>query len=127
MERRLRRRPERELARDVWAATYLLLGLRYDLDFARILLQGVLRMRESVTYQAVVEEGELKEARKMLLLIGKKLLGTPDPSTRAAVNSLEDLAHLEGLAKRAFDVHSWQELLGQPAPRRRNGRRKNHP
>jgi predicted transposase YdaD len=122
MEQRLRRRPERELARDVWTATYLLLGLRYDLELARILLQRVLRMKESVTYQAVVEEGRIEEARRALLLVGKELLGKPDAATKGAINALEDVAQLEELMRRAAHVGSWQELLGRPTPRRR-GRR----
>jgi predicted transposase YdaD len=128
MERRLRCQPERELAADIWAATYVLLGLRYSQEIAGVLLRGVLAMKESVTYQAIVEEGKVEgrteEARKNLLLAGKELLGKPDAATRAVINGMTDLQQLEGLLQRACHVQSWQELLGTPTARRRNGSRR---
>ena len=45
------------LAPDLWAATYVLLGLKYSNEFASLVLQGVLTMKESVTYQAIIAEG----------------------------------------------------------------------
>jgi hypothetical protein len=39
--------------------------------------KALLNMRESVTYQAILEEGRLEEARKMLLLQGRDRLGEP--------------------------------------------------
>ena len=65
----------RRLAPDVWQATYILMGLRYPIEVARRLLQGVMSMRESVTYQAIVQEGALAEARKMTLLVGERYFG----------------------------------------------------
>src|SRR5205807_1262841 len=40
-------------ARELWAATYILLGLRYSPEMADALLQGVISMEESTTYQAI--------------------------------------------------------------------------
>ena len=80
-------------------------------------------MKESVTYQAIVEEGEIKEARKALLLVGRELLGKPDAATTAAVNALGAVAQLEELMRRAVHAQSWSELLGIPAPRRTRRRR----
>jgi predicted transposase YdaD len=122
MEQRLRRE-QRARAADVWAATRVLLGLRYSDEFVRLLLQRVLGMKESVTYQAIVAEGALEEAQKMLLLVGSKPFGPPDRATRAAVQAIGDVQKLEELVQRVFDVASWQELLGQPAPRRRRSGR----
>jgi predicted transposase YdaD len=53
------------------------MGLRYERAVIQKLLQGVLTMKESVTYQAIIEEGEAKgeakgkteEARKLLRLL----------------------------------------------------------
>jgi hypothetical protein len=80
-------------------------------------------MKESVTYQAVLEEGELKAARKAVLLVGRERLGEPDASSAAAINALADVPRLEELLRRAVHVSSWQELLGTPVPRRRGRRR----
>src|SRR5262249_50780074 len=44
-------------AADVWAATYVLVGLRYSADFAHALFEEVLGMEESATYQAIVRRG----------------------------------------------------------------------
>jgi flagellar biosynthesis/type III secretory pathway protein FliH len=41
----------------LWAATYILLGLRYSADLAAELLRGVVAMKESTTYQAILREG----------------------------------------------------------------------
>jgi hypothetical protein len=101
-----------------------LLGLRYSPEIARVLMRGVVGMKESTTYQAILEEGELKEARKILLLIGPGSLREPDAATVAAINALENLEALERMIRRLSQVHSWQELLGTPAPRRRTGRRR---
>jgi predicted transposase YdaD len=131
MDRRLRRRAERAPAPDIWAATYFLLGLRYSREVARVLLRGVLTMKESVTYQAVLEEGEalgaLKASQKYLLLVGQGLLGKPDAATVAAVNALTDIKVVEDLLQRLAQVHSWEELLGTPVPRRRSRRRRTNP
>src|SRR5262249_33102802 len=44
-------------ARELWVATRILLGLRYPEEFVAKLLQGARNMKESSTYQAIVEEG----------------------------------------------------------------------
>ena len=44
----------------LWTAADVLMGLRYPRPLVAQLLQGVHGMKESVTYQAIVEEGEIK-------------------------------------------------------------------
>ncbi len=68
-------------------------------------------MKESSTYQAILDEGRAEEARKVLLLVGGKQFGPPDAQTRAAIDAITDLVRLEGLMERSFDVASWEELL----------------
>jgi predicted transposase YdaD len=123
MQKRLRRRAERAVARDIWAATFILLGLRYSPEISRALLRGVVGMKESTTYQAILEEGRLEGARKMLLLVGRERLGEPDATSAAAINAMTDVEQLHNLGRQAMHVSSWQELLGTPAPRRRGRRR----
>lgn len=127
MKERLSRERRRQLAKDLWAATYVLLGLRYTDAFADLLFQEVLGMEESTTYQAIARKERLAEARQMLLRQGRKLFGPPDDATAAALNAIGDVEKLEELGERILDVGSWQELL-QPSGRRRgNGRRKSDP
>jgi hypothetical protein len=123
MKERLSRERRRRRVADLWAATYVLLGLRYSDAFADMLFQEVLTMEESTTYQAIVRKSRLAEARKLVFLIGEDHLGPPSDAVTAAINGLQDLEQLEQLVKRAPHVASWQELLGTPPRRRRNGRR----
>jgi predicted transposase YdaD len=106
-------------ARDVWAATYVLLGLRYSDEFAHALFQEVLGMEQSATYQAIVRRGRAEEARRMLLLQGEAKFGPPDDATRAALERTEDVARLEDLGVRLMSSSSWEELLPRPPRRRR--------
>jgi predicted transposase YdaD len=114
---------ERRRAEDLWAATYVLLGLRYSDAFADLLFQEVLGMEESTTYQAIVRKSRLAEARQILFRLGRKRFGADDESTMAALNAIEDVQRLEELTERVYDVGSWQELLQPSRSRRRSGHR----
>jgi predicted transposase YdaD len=105
-------KPPRRAA-DVWAATYVLLGLRYAEEFARSLFEEVLGMEQSTTYQAIVRRGRAEEARRMLLLQGEAKFGPPDEATRAALEQISDLAQLEALGVRLMNAGSWPKLLGK--------------
>ena len=122
--RRLRVRRHRALAPALWGATYILLGLRYSAEVAGELLRGVMAMKESTTYQAILQEGRqegaLAEARRMLLLAAQHHLGAPDAAAQAALERIQEVERLEELMTRVAGAASWQELLA-PSPRRRNG------
>ena len=111
-------------AADVWAATYVLLGLRYSDEFAHALFEEVLGMEQSATYQAIVRRGRAQGERRLLLLQGETKFGPPDVAVRAALESIDDLARLEKLGVRLMSAASWQELLPAQGQRRRNGRRR---
>jgi predicted transposase YdaD len=108
------------------------MGMRYEEALIQTLLQGVSIMKESVTYQAILEEGkaegkaegEAKEARKILLLLGRDQFGEPSAIVRAALDGLTDVDRLEELTMRLKHAASWQELLDVPVPRRRSPRKK---
>jgi predicted transposase YdaD len=131
MERRLSDRRERRQAQVVLGASYILLGLRYSPALAAQLFRGVVSMKESSTYQAILEEGRAEgrtegavvEAKKLLRLLGDDAFGLPDLRTAARIERLKDLPQLEELLRRVRTAGNWQELLSQPAPRRRGGRR----
>jgi hypothetical protein len=135
MGRRLSGRRARRQAPTVWGAAYILAGLRYSPALAEQLFRGVLSMKESSTYQAILEEGRAEgraegavaEAKKLLRLQGDEAFGPPDAATAAAIEQLTDLARLEGLIKRMRRAESWQDLLSQPTARRRGGRRRQAP
>jgi hypothetical protein len=85
-------------------------------------------MKESSTYQAILEEGRAEgavaEARKLLQVFADRAFGPPDARTAAAIERIDDLARLEELCGRLPAAGSWHELLGQPAPGRRGGRQR---
>ena len=130
METRLRGRAVRRVAGQLWAATYILLGLRHSPAAALALLQGVVSMKESSTYQAILQEGlreglqeglaegAVTEARKLLLRLGTKKLGRPSARTQAALAKIADVDRLETLIERLETVENWHALLAQaPAGR----------
>jgi predicted transposase YdaD len=135
MKERLTSRVARPLARDLWAATFVLLGLRHTSEMAAVLLRGVVTMKESTTYQMIVEEGRalgLVEGRRegtvqalrgVVRRLGESRLGPPDKEAQAALDGISDPARLEELTLRVLTATSWRELLGLPGPRRRSRRR----
>jgi predicted transposase YdaD len=130
MDQRLRHPRERKHASTVWAAAYFLSGLRYSPQLAASLFQRVVSMKESSTYQAILEEGRnegrvegqsegaLAEAKKLLRRLGEKALGTPDVRTVKSIEKLNDVNRLEELCERASTARSLQELLGSSTIRR---------
>jgi predicted transposase YdaD len=124
MKQRLDREMPPEQAAELWSAAYILMGLRYDRALIQTLLQGVVTMKESVTYQAIIEEGEAREARKMVLLMGRTRFGEPPPEAVAALDALTDVTRLEELGVRLLQASSWHELLGLSGPGRRSRGRK---
>lgn len=124
MEQRLSQRRARGQAPLVWASSFILLGLRYSPPLAAQLFRGVLSMKESSTYQLILEEGRtegrnegaLAEAKKVSRLLGEEAFGPPDARITAHIERLNDLTRLEDLLKRMVTAGSWQELFAQPAP-----------
>lgn len=135
MEERLSSRRGRKQAPLVWGAAYILLGLRYSPALAAQLFRGVVSMKESSTYQAILEEGRaegqrqgaLAEAKKLLRLQGNKIFGAPDSRTAATLERINDLPQLEDLLERLPAATSWQELLGPLVAGSRKGRRRHAP
>ncbi|MCC7372503.1 MAG: Rpn family recombination-promoting nuclease/putative transposase [Chloroflexi bacterium] len=124
-ERFSRESPSPSLTDELWAATLLMMGVRYTEEQIRGLSERVQRMRESVTYQMIVNEGiergieqgiergEVRGARRILLGLGTHKFGPPDPETSEALERIEDVAALEQLAEGVLDASSWPELLAR--------------
>ena len=106
------------MIKTLWLATKILTSLRYQGEQIRGLIEGIATMilgirgiEESWVYQDILAEGELKEARNILLSLGRKKLGQPDEQVLARVAGLGDLEHLNLLIDRLLDASSWEELL----------------
>lgn len=124
MEHRIAADASQREADDLWAATYVLLGLTHSREFAAEIMRRVLSMKDSVTYQAIIEEGEVLGARMILLDQGSLRFGPPDEAARATLLSLNKPGQLKKLGRRLLEVSSWEELLATPRPRRSGGRRR---
>jgi hypothetical protein len=128
MEQRLSRRHSKKQAEAVWDVVYLVLGVLYSKDVVDQLFRGVRSMKESSTYQGILEEGRsegraegaLSEAKKVLRLQGDALFGPPDSRITRLIERLDDVAQVEDLLKRVPAVQSWQELFAEASPRRRS-------
>lgn len=124
MEDRLAAETSPEERKDLWADTFVLLGLRYSRESVAQLFRGIPAMRESDTYQAILEEGlergleqglergRLLGAIHSLLLVGTPRLGEPDAATRRRIESETSLAQVERWLTRASVVESWSDLPG---------------
>ena len=71
-------------------------------------------MRESSTYQAILDEGRIEEAQKMILLQGGERFGTPREAINAVLTTITDLERLHRMGVRIFRVSTWDELLATP-------------
>jgi predicted transposase YdaD len=107
----------------LWTATKVLMGLKYDDALTELLLQGVVGMEDSVTYQSMVrrasetarESGRAEEARKVLRRLGTREHGPLPADLNALLEQISDLDQLEGLIDRVLLISSWEELLNPPA------------
>jgi hypothetical protein len=107
---------------DLWTAAFVLSGLRLSRGEAVGLFKGILAMKESTTYQWIIEqgmkegmkEGALQEARNMILMFGDAHLGRPSTAVKKSIHEIDDLERLHRMSKRLLDVESWRELLETP-------------
>jgi predicted transposase YdaD len=115
MRARIDTQPDRPLAAKLWAATFVLMGLRFEEQLINNVLSGVMQMEESVTYQAILrrggELGATKEVAKLIFSFGQERFGPPTTEQESAVTAIKDLSRLESLLRRVFDVNTWGELL----------------
>jgi hypothetical protein len=79
-------------------------------------------MRDSSTYQAILDEGRVEgraegradEARALLVHLGTRRFGPSDASTQRALAAVQDPEQLDRWCRRLLDVSSWTELLTAP-------------
>ena len=137
--RRLKEEASPQGMKLLWAATKVLMGLRYTEEQIDTIAEGISAMilgirgiEESSVYQGIFKkgrteglaegraEGEAKgaveEARNTLLRLGRKKLGHPDQEVLTQIEAIGDLDRLNHLLDRMLDVSSWHELLSSVEP-----------
>lgn len=121
-DERLLREAAPEEAAMLLSAAYVLTGLRVPREMAHHLFQGVRSMRESTTYQAILDEGrqeglqegrqeglqegEKKGVRQVILRVGRQKIGAPSDAIAAALMGVTDMERLERMADRILVVSS---------------------
>jgi predicted transposase YdaD len=113
-------------AREIWALTALLLGLRYKDPLLSELMKemrDMIDLTESLSYKKIVAEGKavglaegkaagrIDALRDTVLRLGKKKLGKPSPKVTRDLNAITDERRLTELSERILDVETWKELL----------------
>ena len=124
---RLDRSEKPSEAEQLRTATFVLMGLKYPKDFVeKLMSRNVLEL--SSTYQALIQEGldkgmaqgleqgleqgSEREARHLLLRLGRKRLGEPSVKILFALEK-RSREQIEELVERCLEVESWAELLAE--------------
>ena len=127
---RLRAEAGPESQRTLWTATAILMGLRYPREQVEQLIEGVGKMilgirgiEDSWVYQDIFAkgraegeakgrtEGQVDEARAILLGLGRKKLGEPQEPVRSQIAAIRDLDQLNRLLDRILEAPTWDDLL----------------
>jgi hypothetical protein len=89
----------------------LLTDLRVRRDVAARIFRGVRAMDESDTYLMILEQGQEKALREMILLLGEDRFGAPDETVKAQLSGITDLDRLKRMGRKTPRAASWQEIL----------------
>ncbi|MFL5339839.1 MAG: hypothetical protein ACJ8F7_06785 [Gemmataceae bacterium] len=93
---------------------YLLTGLRLRRDAAARIFQGIRAMHESDTFLAILDEGQVKHARKAILILGQRQCGSPPEEVKSRLENITDLERLDRMLSRTPDAKNWDEILDTP-------------
>jgi hypothetical protein len=76
--------------------------------------QQMLRDRDAWVYKMGQAKGHIRQAQRMLFLLGTKRFGLPEAKALAAIEDDRDLDHLEQLSLLILDAkfRDWNRLLG---------------
>lgn len=116
---RLHQEAAGEQAKRLLTAAYILTGLRLpnQKDVSQLFRGVSIAMRESVTYQAILEEGKaegrVEELHRTILRLGRERFGEADETTRQNIEAITDIDALEEISLRLLKVASWAELLAR--------------
>lgn len=124
IERRLQGEPPIKQAEAV-ALSEIFAGLRPELSLAEFLLRRFPAMKESASYQWILEEGRVEgrleglvqgqivALRETLLELGRERLGEPSQAVVQQLEAIDDPDRLRQLVRRVLTAQRWDDLLGQ--------------
>ena len=117
--RTARRRMDAEVppadAADLWAATDILLGVRYSDPVAAAITGAASTMRESSVYQRILNEGRNEGRnegeRRLLLRLATAKFGPATDAVVARLQAIADPDELDRLGVRLLDVTTWNDWI----------------
>ena len=120
MEKIISQEADAGTAAQLWTASKIMMGLKFDSVMIDRLLRGVMGMKESVTYQAILEEGReegeikgmVKGVKAAIFRIGRRRYGEPSFEVQEKIEAIKDLETLTTLSDRLDLADTWLELLG---------------
>lgn len=68
-------------------------------------------MKESGTYQLILEEGAIDYARKRILRLGSAQIGEPTEKQKNKLANIEDLERLDRIMDKVHTAKTWDALL----------------
>jgi len=71
-------------------------------------------MQESDTYLMILDEGQEKAIREMILVQREDRFGPPNEAVRAELNNITDLNRLKRMGRQTPKAASWKEILDAP-------------
>ncbi|HVA48098.1 MAG TPA: hypothetical protein VNH11_17140 [Pirellulales bacterium] len=103
-------------AKRLLMAAWVLTGMRVARSKLKLLQEALtmVDLRDSTTYQLIVEEGMAQGLRTMLIQIGARRLGPPPAAVQESLDAIDDVARLNRMGERVLDVANWRELLDAP-------------
>lgn len=104
-------REARGEAGKLMTAAYILAGMHTRSPVAKRIFEKVLAMRESGTYQLILEEGAIAHTQELVLKLGRKRLGEPSDKQANKLKAIQDLDRLDRLVEKAPTAKSWDALL----------------
>ena len=91
---------------------YVFAGVRFSTKKLEDLVKGAARhMKNSSTYQHILNEGKADATRDLLIRFAQKRLGVPSSATQAKLDSIMDASALTALIDRLDSVEAWDDLL----------------
>lgn len=112
--RRIADRAEHEAtadARQLLLSAYILSGMHVAPAVARAIFNKVIAMKESGTYQLILEEGAIEQTRKLILRLGRARIGEPTEKQQNKLTNIEDLERLDRIMDHVPTAKSWDALL----------------
>jgi hypothetical protein len=71
-------------------------------------------MEDSDTFMAIIDEGRVRQARRLIVLLGQDRFGLPDKPTLDCLQAMKDINRLERIFFGIHEAATWQDLLDTP-------------